>query len=142
MAGDTAIIPGRPGMKHITERNNHLKTPAAMLAAGLFAWFLNTACEWTSGIYTDAACICLLFVWALYAVWAMTSERKNEETGTRLLLGASFMAGLIFVLQSLKNFANNGRVSPAVAKIAGIMGICIIGKASDVGTLEPIHKCR
>ena len=50
--------------------------------------------------------------------------------------------GLIFVLQSLKNFANNGRVSPAVAKIAGIMGICIIGKASDVGTLEPIHKCR
>lgn len=50
--------------------------------------------------------------------------------------------GLLFMLKSLKNFANNGRVSPAVAKIAGIMGICIVGKASDEGTLEPTHKCR
>ena len=50
--------------------------------------------------------------------------------------------GLIFMLKSLKNFANNGRVSPVVAKIAGIAGICIIGKASDEGTLEPTHKCR
>ena len=50
--------------------------------------------------------------------------------------------GLFFMLKSLKNFANNGRVSPAVAKIAGIMGICIVGKASDEGTLEPSHKCR
>lgn len=50
--------------------------------------------------------------------------------------------GLIFMLKSLNNFANNGRVSPAVAKIAGVMGICIVGKASDEGTLEPTHKCR
>ena len=50
--------------------------------------------------------------------------------------------GLIFMLKSLKNFANNGRVSPAVAKIAGLVGICIVGKASTVGTLEPTHKCR
>lgn len=50
--------------------------------------------------------------------------------------------GLIFMLKSLKNFANNGRVSPIVAKIVGIAGICIVGKASDEGTLEPTHKCR
>ena len=50
--------------------------------------------------------------------------------------------GLLFMLKSLKNFANNGRVSPTVAKLAGIMGICIVGKASDEGTLEPLHKCR
>lgn len=50
--------------------------------------------------------------------------------------------GLVFMLKSLKNFANNGRVSPAVAKIAGFLGICIVGKASDEGTLEPSHKCR
>lgn len=50
--------------------------------------------------------------------------------------------GLLFMLKSLRNFANNGRVSPAVAKIAGIMGICIVGKASDQGTLEPTDKCR
>lgn len=50
--------------------------------------------------------------------------------------------GLVFMLQSLKNFAANGRVSPAVAKLAGVLGIRIVGKASDKGTLEPTDKCR
>ena len=50
--------------------------------------------------------------------------------------------GLLFILESLKNFAANGRVSPAVAKLAGILGIRIVGKASDQGTLEPTDKCR
>lgn len=50
--------------------------------------------------------------------------------------------GLVFMLKSLKNFANNGRVSPIVAKLVGVAGICIVGKASDEGTLEPMHKCR
>ena len=49
---------------------------------------------------------------------------------------------LLFMLRSLKNFANNGRVSPVVAKIVGIAGICIVGRASEQGTLEPCHKCR
>ena len=50
--------------------------------------------------------------------------------------------GLIFMLESLKNFAANGRVSPAIAKIAGVLGIRIVGKASVRGTLEPTNKCR
>ena len=50
--------------------------------------------------------------------------------------------GLVFMLQSLKNFAANGRVSPAVAKLAGVLGIRIVGKASSQGTLEPTNKCR
>ena len=50
--------------------------------------------------------------------------------------------GLLFMLESLNNFAANGRVSPAVAKIAGVLSIRIVGKASAVGTLEPIHKAR
>ena len=50
--------------------------------------------------------------------------------------------GLVFMLESLRNFAANGRVSPAVAKIAGVLGIRIVGKASDQGTLEPTNKCR
>ena len=50
--------------------------------------------------------------------------------------------GLIFMLKSLKNFAANGRVSPLVAKIVGVVGICVVGRASDEGTLEPTHKCR
>lgn len=50
--------------------------------------------------------------------------------------------GLVFMLKSLKNFAANGRVSPLVAKLVSFAGICIVGKASDEGTLEPTHKCR
>lgn len=50
--------------------------------------------------------------------------------------------GLYFMLESLKNFAANGRVSPAVAKIAGVLGLRIVGKASEEGTLAPTNKCR
>jgi len=49
---------------------------------------------------------------------------------------------LIFSLDSLRNLANNGRVSFAVAKFAGILGIRIIGKASLEGTLEVTDKAR
>ncbi|MBE6991164.1 MAG: DegV family EDD domain-containing protein [Ruminococcaceae bacterium] len=49
---------------------------------------------------------------------------------------------LIFCLESLKNLANNGRVNKAVAKVAGIIGIRILGKASNEGTLEITNKVR
>lgn len=49
---------------------------------------------------------------------------------------------LHFCLQSLRNFANNGRVSHATAKMAGILGIRIIGQASLEGTLEIQTKAR
>lgn len=50
--------------------------------------------------------------------------------------------GLLFMLESMKNLANNGRVSPLVAKMAGILGIRVVGKASNKGDLEPLNKCR
>ncbi len=50
--------------------------------------------------------------------------------------------GLLFMLESMKNLANNGRVSPFVAKAAGLLGIRVVGKASDVGDLQPLDKCR
>ncbi len=49
---------------------------------------------------------------------------------------------LLFSLESLDNMAKNGRVSPLVAKAAGLLGIRIIGRASDEGTLQPLHKTR
>lgn len=49
---------------------------------------------------------------------------------------------LVFMLKSLTNLANNGRVSPTVAKIAGVLGIHVMGIASAVGTLEDKSKCR
>ncbi|MBR5783323.1 MAG: DegV family protein [Clostridia bacterium] len=50
--------------------------------------------------------------------------------------------GLLFMLESMRNLANNGRVSPLVAKLAGVLGIRVVGKASDQGTLEPLEKPR
>lgn len=49
---------------------------------------------------------------------------------------------LVFCLKSLTNLANNGRVSLAVAKIAGILGIHVVGRASEEGTLEQKDKAR
>lgn len=49
---------------------------------------------------------------------------------------------LIFALESLKNLAANGRVGHLAAKIAGIFGIRIVGKASNEGTLEIIEKSK
>lgn len=49
---------------------------------------------------------------------------------------------LIFALESLHNLANNGRVSPLVAKLSGVLGIRVVGKASNEGTLEVTNKPR
>lgn len=49
---------------------------------------------------------------------------------------------LVFSLESLDNFAKNGRINPVIAKAVGIFGIRIVGRASDEGTLEPTYKCR
>ena len=54
----------------------------------------------------------------------------------------SAQTGLLFVLESMKNLANNGRVSRLAATAAGLLGIRAVGKASDVGTLEMLDKCR
>lgn len=51
-------------------------------------------------------------------------------------------SGLYFMLESLKNMANSGRLNHALAKITGLLGIRIVGRASDHGTLEPTDKCR
>ncbi len=49
---------------------------------------------------------------------------------------------LIFSLESLHNLANNGRVSPAVAKIASLVGLRMVGDVSEEGQLHPTDKCR
>lgn len=50
--------------------------------------------------------------------------------------------GLLFMLESMKNLVNNGRVNPIIAKIAGFLGVRVVGKASDKGDLEQLDKCR
>jgi len=47
----------------------------------------------------------------------------------------------LFCLESLNNLARNGRVSMAVAKLAGVLGIRVAG-AAEGGELAPVHKPR
>lgn len=49
---------------------------------------------------------------------------------------------LVFSLQSLHNFVANGRVSPALGALVGLLGIRVVGRASAEGTLEPLSKVR
>ena len=48
---------------------------------------------------------------------------------------------ILFCLESMNNLARNGRVSPAVAKIAGLLGIRVVGGAPN-GFITPEHKPR
>jgi DegV family protein with EDD domain len=47
----------------------------------------------------------------------------------------------LFCLESMMNLARNGRVSMAVAKIASIIGIRVVGDARG-GQITPVHKPR
>lgn len=49
---------------------------------------------------------------------------------------------LFFALKSLHNLAQNGRVNKVVAAAAGVLGISVLGTASEEGTLEAVSKCR
>lgn len=72
----------------------------------------------------------------------LVESNMSYEDICREITAYQQKTGLAFMLKSLKTFANNGRVSPLLAKAIGVLGICIVGKASDEGTLEPLHKCR
>ena len=69
------------------------------------------------------------------------SQNLSFEEITRKIHDYMDHTHLLFSLESLANLARNGRVNPAVAKIAGVLGIRMVGKAKD-GTLAPLHKCR
>ncbi len=51
-------------------------------------------------------------------------------------------ARLIFTLASMNNLAKNGRVSPAIAKAAGILGIRLIAMGDETGSIKQIGRCR
>lgn len=69
-------------------------------------------------------------------------EGNPFETIKEKIMEYKKKTSLLFTLESLNNLANNGRVSRTVAAVAGILGIRLVGKASDEGTLEPLDKVR
>ena len=79
---------------------------------------------------------------------ALMAERARDLAREGLSLNeiaerlGQYRTELIFVLESLRNFANNGRVSKTAAAAAGFLGIRAVGRASDQGTLEMLTKAR
>lgn len=71
----------------------------------------------------------------------MLEKLPFEEIKNKILEYKS-RTHLVFALESMHNLANNGRVSPLVAKIAGVLGIRVVGVASNEGTLEVKEKVR
>ena len=63
---------------------------------------------------------------------AVCQEAKNYLKHTRLF----------FSLQSMHNLAQNGRIHKTMAAAIGLLGIRIVGTASEKGELEPLAKCR
>ena len=49
---------------------------------------------------------------------------------------------LFFAFKSLHNFAQNGRVNKVVAQAVGVLGLSILGTASQDGKVEATGKCR
>ena len=72
----------------------------------------------------------------------MIAEKLDFETMVEKITAYHEKLGTMFMLQSVHNLANNGRLSPAIAALVGMLGIRMVGKASDVGTLELTDKCR
>jgi len=48
---------------------------------------------------------------------------------------------ILFCLESLNNLARNGRINPAVAKIAGVLGMRVVGDVKG-GLITPVYKPR
>ena len=69
-------------------------------------------------------------------------EGKTFQETCDLLTEYQKHTKLFFILESLVNFANNGRINPVVAKAVGMLGIRIVGEASDKGELSVLDKCR
>ena len=69
-------------------------------------------------------------------------ENKDFETISKEIAEYQHHTHLLYALESLQNLAKNGRINPAVAKVLGLLGIHIIGRASPEGTVELVDKCR
>lgn len=49
---------------------------------------------------------------------------------------------IVFMLESLRNLAKNGRLNKTIAEIAGLLGIRFVGKASEIGTIVQCSIAR
>ena len=70
----------------------------------------------------------------------LISAGYTFEEASKMIDEYQKTTGLVFMLKSLRNLKNNGRVNPIVAKVVGVLGIKIIGEAREKGELKPLIK--
>ena len=73
---------------------------------------------------------------------ALIQEGREFDDVCEEMLRYRHHTHLLFSLESLANLARNGRVKPAVAAVARMLGIRVIGQASEAGELEVLCKTR
>ena len=73
---------------------------------------------------------------------ALVQAKKPFDAICEAMLAYHKHTHLLFSLESLANLARNGRVKPAVAAVARMLGIRVIGQASEGGELEVLCKTR
>ncbi len=71
-----------------------------------------------------------------------TGIKDFDRYAKRYHIDYSIQKDLLFSLESLANLARNGRVKPAVAAVARMLGIRVIGQASEAGELDVLCKTR
>ena len=72
----------------------------------------------------------------------LLAESKEFDEVCEEMLRYHKHTHLLFSLESLANLARNGRVKPAVAAMARMLGIRVIGQASEAGELDVLCKTR
>jgi len=72
----------------------------------------------------------------------LIGEGKSFEEICRAIEEYRRRTYLLYALQSIENLVKNGRVSRLAGSIAGILGIKVLGVASENGTVELLHKLR
>ena len=73
---------------------------------------------------------------------ALVQAGLDFDAAAEALLAYHRHTHLLFSLESLANLARNGRVKPAVAAVARMLGIRVIGQASEAGELDVLCKTR
>ena len=73
---------------------------------------------------------------------ALTGAGADFDTACRETHAYLASTQLVFTLGSLDNFARNGRVNPALARLVGMLNIRFIGRASEDGKLESVGRAR
>ena len=111
---------------------------AAMVAARQYEEMFPDRRVFVLNSLTAGPEICLI----IERIQELILQGKEFDEICREITEYREQTGLVFMLESMKNLANNGRVNPMVAKMAGLLGIRVVGKASDRGDLEPLNKCR